>query len=116
MALTTQLEAFIERVVPAYPTLQDVLRQFIDGLSVDYTQLNQLMTSAHTSMIQFKHRGVVYNLWRISTMRGTPAYERFKYGIAHEYDSEAERNDPNVAYRLYIDDWLDWHTINLAVS
>lgn len=116
MGIAAPVESFLTQLVPAYPSLEDVLKLLSDGISADYKQFNKLMTNAHTTMVQFKHRGVVWNLWRLSTMRGTPGFDRFKYGIFHEYESEAELNDPNVKFRCYIDDWLDWQTINLATS
>lgn len=116
MGITAPVEQYLTTLIPAYPSLEDALKLLTDGLSADYKQFNNLMTAAHTTMVQFKHRGKVFNVWRISTNRGTPGFDRFKYGLFHEYDSETERNDPNVKFRCYIDDWLDWHTINLATS
>lgn len=106
------LAQLLEEVLKAYPGVVPALDLLTDGLSVEYAAFHRESVRAHTGLIHFKHRGVVYQLTRVSNIRNTNGYERYTYAIWNDEHQQAD--DPNIAYSIYIDEFLPWVTIRLT--
>lgn len=113
MSVRTQLENFLHTTVPAYPDLPAFLDAITNNSTVVYRDFHAAAVAGHVGTIHFKHRGEVYQLVRISTIRNTPGFERYKWGLWETLDIETERNDPNVAFRFMVNGFLAWETIRL---
>lgn len=113
MNVRKPLEDFLKATVPAYPELPAMLAELTNGTGATYREFHRVATEGHVGTIQFKHRGIIYQLVRLSSIRNTPGFERYKWGIWQELNSETERDDPNVAYRLMVNTFLPWETIRL---
>ena len=113
MSVRQPLEDFLKQVVPAYPALPALLDELTDGTSALYREFHRHATAGHIGTIHFKHSGITYQLVRLSSIRNTPGFERYKWGVWQELDNQTERNDPNVAYRLMVNSFLPWVTIRL---
>lgn len=106
------LAQLLESVLKAYPGVVPALDLLTDGLSPEYAAFHRESVKAHTGLIHFKHRGVVYQLTRVSNIRNTNGYERYTYAIWD--DEHQQTDDPNIAYSIYIDEFLPWVTIPLT--
>lgn len=106
------LAQLLESVLKAYPGVVPALDLLTDGLSPEYVAFHRESIKAHTGLIHFKHRGVVYQLTRVSNIRNTNGYERYTYAIWDDEHQQAD--DPNIAYSIYIDEFLPWVTIPLT--
>lgn len=106
------LAQLLESVLKAYPGVVPALDLLTDGLSPEYVAFHRESVKAHTGLIHFKHRGVVYQLTRVSNIRNTNGYERYTYAIWNDEHQQAD--DPNIAYSIYIDEFLPWVTIPLT--
>lgn len=113
MSVRSPLEAFLHANVPAYPTIPTFLDAITNNSTAAYAAFHAAAVAGHVGTIHFKHRGNIYQLTRVSTLRNTPGFERYKWGLWETLDAETERNDPNVAFKFMVDGFLPWETIRL---
>lgn len=106
------LAQVLEEVLLAYPGVVTALDLLTDGMSPEYVAFHRESLKAHTGLIHFKHRGVVYQLSRVSNIRNTSGHERYTYAVWN--DEHMQEDDPNIAYSIYIDEFLPWVTIRLT--
>lgn len=114
MSKTEPLENFLRQVLLTYKGLTTCLDKLVDVTTKEYESFHKLSLEAHVGFVELRLRKETYWLQRVSNIRNTAGYTQYQYQLTKR--TVGEEDDPNIAFRLYREKWLDWKTVNMNLG
>ena len=108
------LEEFLFRVLRAYPSVEEAIKEIAKSGSPEHTAFHRLSVAEHWAGMQVQQRGSTFYLTRLSNIRNTAQYEQYTYTLWSKDKTAELDTNPAIAYRLFCDTWYEWKPVPLS--